>query len=171
MLCSMYKHAEQAQFISLNLHWDGKRKRSKPNIEIVGAWMAGSSVTKTTQLAIVSIGTIAHYCAFSATFPQVTENLNAGTVHWELHRWEYYSRVAVPKPFFTKTNTHLRIQWCKSHSHCSTKMWEIEKSDLVRWVILHHIQVAECMYGIHQQYRPKCLTGRGSCGSVMLWGA
>uniref|UniRef100_A0A3B4XRT0 Transposase Tc1-like domain-containing protein n=1 Tax=Seriola lalandi dorsalis TaxID=1841481 RepID=A0A3B4XRT0_SERLL len=135
---------------------------------IVGARMAGASVTKTAQLASVSIGTVTKVTsAFSslgktsvsrvgncgrqrtlddrdaralvryvrknrtATLPQVTEIVNAGrgqtvsarTVRRQLHR-EGYSKIAVQKPLITKTNAHLRVQWCKNHQHWSVEMWK-----------------------------------------------
>lgn len=50
--------------------------------------------------------------------------LSARTFCWQLHRKEHYSRVAEHKPFITKTNALLRVQWCtkkkpkkKPHRH------------------------------------------------------
>lgn len=67
-----------------------------------------------------------------ASLPQVTEDVHAGrdqtvsarTARCQLHRGGYYSRVAVHNPLNKKMNAHLRIQWCKNHMHCSTKMWK-----------------------------------------------
>lgn len=50
----------------------------------------------------------------STALPQVTENVKAGrdqtvfarTIHQQLHKEEYYSRVEVYKPFITKMNEH-----------------------------------------------------------------
>ncbi len=77
---------------------------------IVGTQMVGSTVTKTAQLARVSIGTVTKVTsAFrsmgktsvryvrknrGAALPQVTENVNCQrTVCPQLHREGYYSRV------------------------------------------------------------------------------
>uniref|UniRef100_A0A4W6EM72 Transposase Tc1-like domain-containing protein n=1 Tax=Lates calcarifer TaxID=8187 RepID=A0A4W6EM72_LATCA len=113
---------------------------------IVGAQQTGASqITKTPQLACVSMGTVTiETSAFRsmrkasvnrknrrATLFRVTENVNAGcdqtvsaTVRRQLHREGYYSRVAVHKPVITKMNACLRVQSCKNHRHLCTEMWE-----------------------------------------------
>lgn len=45
-------------------------------------------------------------------------------------KWEgCYSRAAVHKHHITKTNAHLRVQWCKSQRHWSTEISDSEQSD------------------------------------------
>ncbi len=63
MLCGMYKNAEQAQLI-LILYQDGRKDLSEFEREfIVGARTAGASVTKTAQVARVSIATVTEVTA------------------------------------------------------------------------------------------------------------
>uniref|UniRef100_A0A0E9WBT9 Transposase Tc1-like domain-containing protein n=1 Tax=Anguilla anguilla TaxID=7936 RepID=A0A0E9WBT9_ANGAN len=45
--------------------------------------------------------------------------LSARTVCPQLHREEHDSTVALHKPLITKTNAHLRVQWCKNNRHWS----------------------------------------------------
>ena len=114
--------------------------------------------------------------------PQVTEDVkaeqdpsvSARTACRQLHREGYYSRFEMHKPLITKMNAHLRVQWCKNHTHWSTEMWKRGIwSDESSFTIFSTSERVPVWRTPREQVGSDCLTPtvRGSGGSVMLWGA
>jgi len=122
-------------------------------------------------------------CALVWYVKNNTSNTYSGDWQWQCRTWSHcaskkvcqqlrtvgsYS-VAVHKPFITKINAHLRVQWCKNHRHCPTEMW----GEMIwSFFLFSTIQMGECTCSIHQenQERAGCLTSTVKGGSVILWG-
>lgn len=113
-----------------------------------------------------------------ATLPQVTEIVSAGRgqtvsarrVCRQLCR-EGNSEVAVHKPLVTKTNAHLRVQWCKNHQHWSAEMWKkaiwLDESSSTTFSPSGRVNEWQSP---KERYRPEPpMPTEG--GSVVMWGA